>query len=130
MFAYTLLAHRNDSDDDAKALAALVRDFAARFGVRPRLSLIPFNEIEPAYKEPEPAASPQAESIAGHGLGGQPKHLARSLRLERFRDVLAEQGVGGTLRYSGGGDVRAACGQLATAARGKRATLDLAPRTR
>lgn len=89
MLAYTLLAGHNDSDADAICLAALVKDFSRDHGVRPRLSLIPFNAFgETAF--------------------------SRSERLDRFRDVLAEQGVFAIVRYSGGGDVGAACGQLVT----------------
>lgn len=90
MFAYTLLAGENDDDDDASALADLARDFATRFGVRPRLSLIPYNRI-----------------------GDDAFARCATARVERFREVLRDRGVGTILRYSGGGDVAAACGQLA-----------------
>lgn len=90
MFAYTLLAGQNDDDDDACALANLARDFAARSGVRPRLSLIPYNSI-----------------------GDDAFARCATARVERFREVLRDRGVGTILRYSGGGDVGAACGQLA-----------------
>jgi 23S rRNA (adenine2503-C2)-methyltransferase len=88
MFAYTLLAGHNDGDEDAAALAGLCARFRARFGVGPRLSLIPFNAF---------------------ASGG----FARSERLDAFRAVLHARGVGTIVRYSGGGDVGAACGQLA-----------------
>jgi len=88
MFAYTLLAGHNDADDDAEALAGLLADFEARAGQRPRLSLIPYNSI------------------------GDDDPFARSERLEAFRDVLGARGIGTIVRYSGGGDVGAACGQL------------------
>lgn len=88
MWAYTLLAGENDADEDAALLAELARGFARRHGVSPRLSLIPFNSIgDDAFQ--------------------------RSPRLEPFRDVLGAAGVGSIVRYSGGGDVGAACGQLA-----------------
>ena len=87
MFAYTLLAGQNDSDEDATTLAELVKGFTAKHGVRPRLSLIPFNDFE-----------------------GTP--FDRSPRLASFRDALAAAGVFAIVRYSGGGDVGAACGQL------------------
>ncbi len=90
MWAYTLLAGDNDTPDAAEALASLARGFADRHGVRPRLSLIPFNPSE--------------------GLGFRtPTHEG----IEAFRAVLRACGVGSILRYSGGGDVGAACGQLA-----------------
>lgn len=92
MFAYTLLAGRNDGDEDAAALANLCERFRALAGKGPRLSLIPWNEFE-----------------AGD--------FARSDRLDAFRAVLRARGHGTIVRYSGGGDVGAACGQLATSRR-------------
>jgi 23S rRNA (adenine2503-C2)-methyltransferase len=92
MFAYTLLAGVNDGDEDANALADLARAFAEAHGVRPRLSLIPYNSIAK-----EGAADP----------------FGPSGRLAAFREALGARGVGSIVRYSGGGDVGAACGQLA-----------------
>lgn len=103
MFAYTLLAGHNDGDDDAHALADLCERFRRDHGVGARLSLIPFN----------PAAG---DDRAG---------FDRSPRLEAFRAVFRERGVGTIVRYSGGGDVGAACGQLARA--GEPAAPALAP---
>ncbi len=88
MWAYTLLADQNDEVDDARALADLALRFAANYGASPRLSLIPYNTIDGAPFE-------------------------RSPRIEAFRDALFARGVGAIVRYSGGGDVGAACGQLA-----------------
>lgn len=88
MWAYTLLAGHNDAIEDASALASTALAFAARTGVMPRLSLIPYNPVDGASFE-------------------------RSARLDAFRDALRAQGVGTIVRYSGGGDVGAACGQLA-----------------
>jgi 23S rRNA (adenine2503-C2)-methyltransferase len=99
MLAYTLLAGHNDADEDAAALADLCERFRARFGVGPRLSLIPFNP--------------------GQGYdGGVP--FARSGRLDAFRAIVRARGIGAIVRYSGGGDVGAACGQLARRARPER----------
>ncbi|MDI1431132.1 radical SAM protein [Polyangium sorediatum] len=92
MFAYTLLAGQNDADEDAAALADLCLAFAAAHGQRPRLSLIPYNAIAD---------------------GTTPDPFQPSTRLEAFRAVLLGRGVGTIVRYSGGGDVGAACGQLA-----------------
>lgn len=94
MWAYTLLAGINDGDDAARALAMKVRSFAETHGVRPRLSLIPYNAIE-----------------------GASFVRQTSERLTSFRDALRHAGVAAILRYSGGGDVGAACGQLAGASR-------------
>jgi 23S rRNA (adenine2503-C2)-methyltransferase len=90
MWAYTLLAGQNDGDEDAALLAELAKGFARRHGISPRISLIPFNSI--------------GDEV-----------FQRSPRLAAFRDVLRAAGVGSIVRYSGGGDVGAACGQLARA---------------
>jgi 23S rRNA (adenine2503-C2)-methyltransferase len=92
MWAVTPLATVNDLDDDARALGERARAFAEAAGVRPRISVIPYNPI---------AASED------------PFHRADDEREARFRAVLAAQGFPTHKRYSGGADVRAACGQLA-----------------
>ncbi|HEY4239311.1 MAG TPA: radical SAM protein [Kofleriaceae bacterium] len=89
MWAVTLLAGVNDSDDDARALASLAADFARDAGVRPRLSLLDYNAI------------------------GEDDPFGRSPRMAAFRAVLADAGLASHRRYSGGSDVGAACGQLA-----------------
>ncbi|WP_437321503.1 23S rRNA (adenine(2503)-C(2))-methyltransferase RlmN [Sorangium sp. So ce385] len=122
MWAYTLLAGQNDADEDAASLAALARGFAAQHGISPRLSLIPYNAIGAADAPlPSPGgaegASPggaEGASPGGAEGGAAPADpFARSARLEAFRAVLSAAGVGSIVRYSGGGDVGAACGQLA-----------------
>jgi len=87
LWAITMLRGRNDSAEDARALGALALDFKARAGKPPRISLIPYNHVP-----------------------GLP--FERSQSLESFRDVLYGCGVGSHVRYSGGADVAAACGQL------------------
>jgi 23S rRNA (adenine2503-C2)-methyltransferase len=91
MWAVTPLAGVNDSPEDARALAALAHDFAARAGLRPRVSVIPYNPIG----EGDPFRRPSDEAF------------------DRFRDAMAAAGLFTHRRYSGGGDVAAACGQLA-----------------
>jgi 23S rRNA (adenine2503-C2)-methyltransferase len=91
LFAYTLLAGKNDAPDDARALARIAKSFADRYGKRPRLSLIPYNAIGP----------------------GDPYERTDAATEARFRDALVAEGVIPTRRYSGGADVAAACGQLA-----------------
>jgi 23S rRNA (adenine2503-C2)-methyltransferase len=86
LWAVTLLAGVNDSDDDARALAARARAFAEATGVMPRLSIIAYNAI------------------------GDDDPYQRSTRDREFRDAL---GLPSHRRYSGGSDVGAACGQLA-----------------
>ncbi len=90
MWAVTPLADVNDTDDDAAALAAMVRRFAERTGVRPRLSVVPYNAIDVAGSDPFQRGD-----------------------VSRFMERLGAHGVRPHLRYSGGGDVAAACGQLA-----------------
>jgi 23S rRNA (adenine2503-C2)-methyltransferase len=99
MWAVTPLAGVNDSDEDARALADLAKSFAARFGVRPRISVIPYN---PIAKEGDPEADPFARLDEAGEV--------------RFRDAMRAHGVGTHKRYSGGGDVNAACGQLSSRA--------------
>jgi 23S rRNA (adenine2503-C2)-methyltransferase len=90
MWAVTPLSGVNDTDDDARALAQLIRDFEARVGIRPRLSVVPYNQIDAADRDP----------------------FARG-DVSLFVDRLIAHGAKPHLRYSGGGDVDAACGQLA-----------------
>lgn len=93
MFAVTLLRGRNDSPQDIDALAALVHDFTARAGVRPRVTLLAYNAIAAGADDPF-VRVPAADEAA-------------------LRDALAARGVFTHRRYSGGGEVDAACGQLA-----------------
>lgn len=90
MFAVTPLAGINTHDEDAEALAELVRDFRARTGVSPRLSLVPYNSIG----------------------AGDPFERASDEEYDGFHKRLAAIGVPVVRRYSGGSDVSAACGQL------------------
>jgi len=90
MWAVTPLEGINDTTDDAVALADLVRTFTARTGVRPRLSVVPYNAIDVGGSDPYARGDVAAfvERLVAHGLRPH-------------------------LRYSGGADVAAACGQLA-----------------
>jgi 23S rRNA (adenine2503-C2)-methyltransferase len=90
MWAVTPLAGVNDGDADAEALADLARRFTASTGIRPRVSVVPYNAIEDGERDP----------------------FARG-DVARFVAALASHGVRAHLRYSGGADVAAACGQLA-----------------
>lgn len=98
MWALTLLAGVNDDEETARRLADRIAWFTEQAGVRPRLSLIPYNATSLGEGDPF-SRSPQAVE-------------------ERFREVLRDRGVGSHRRYSGGGDVGAACGQLAARAQG------------
>ena len=92
MWAVTPLAGVNDTDEDARALAALATDFERQTGVRPRVSVVPYNAIDAAGRDPF-----QRGDVAA------------------FVGRLVSHGLRPKLRYSGGGDIAAACGQLAGA---------------
>jgi 23S rRNA (adenine2503-C2)-methyltransferase len=81
---YTLIAHQNDSGDDARKLGQLLR------GLPVKINLIPMNPVE------------------GSGLGApaDPSVLA-------FQRVLCDAGYSCFIRRRRGSDVDAACGQLA-----------------
>jgi 23S rRNA (adenine2503-C2)-methyltransferase len=81
---YVMLEGVNDSDAQARALARLLRNLPSK------INLIPFN--------PFPAA-----------------HYRRSSpeRIDRFRDILHRSGIVTITRKTRGGDINAACGQLA-----------------
>jgi 23S rRNA (adenine2503-C2)-methyltransferase len=96
LWAVTLLEGKNDSVDDAIALAHLVRRFRAESGHSPRVSIIPYNAIDVPSDDPFRRVSDEVEA--------------------RFRDVMRAEGVFTHKRYSGGSDVAAACGQLAARA--------------
>jgi 23S rRNA (adenine2503-C2)-methyltransferase len=95
LWAVTLLAGVNDSEDDARALAALARRFHAETDRTPRISVIPYNRIAADESDPFRRTSDDAE--------------------QRFRDALHAAGTFTHKRYSGGSDIGAACGQLAAA---------------
>ena len=84
MFEYVMLAGVNDSVDQARALAALVK------GVPCKVNLIPFNPFPGIQYQ---RSSPEA--------------------IDRFREVLMHAGLIATVRKTRGEDIDAACGQLA-----------------
>lgn len=83
-FEYVMLDGVNDSDAQARALLALVRDLPCK------LNLIPFNPFPNAGLRRSPDA-----------------------RVRRFGQVLLDAGVVTTVRKTRGDDIDAACGQLA-----------------
>ena len=91
MWAVTLLDGVNDGEADAAALAERAAAFAAATSVRPRISIVAYNAIAEGDADP----------------------FRRSTREAAFRAVLSAAGLPSHRRYSGGGDVAAACGQLA-----------------
>jgi 23S rRNA (adenine2503-C2)-methyltransferase len=84
---YCLLADVNDSDDHARMLATLLKDFRAHVNV------IPYNPIGP-------------------GLSGKTYQRPHELRVERFLSLLRDAGTVAHRRDTRGDDVNAACGQL------------------
>ena len=83
-FEYVLLAGVNDRPEHARQLAALLADVPAK------VNLIPFN--------PFPAS----------GYECPPKHV-----IDEFRDILMAKKIITITRKTRGGDIDAACGQLA-----------------
>ncbi len=83
-FEYVMLDGINDSADHAVQLSRLLRGRPAK------LNLIPFNVFPGTRYRRSPAAA-----------------------ILRFRDILNDHGVIATIRRTRGGDIDAACGQLA-----------------
>jgi 23S rRNA (adenine2503-C2)-methyltransferase len=82
-FEYVLLEGVNDSEEDARRLATLLR------GVAAKVNLIPFNDWP-----------------------GAPFHRPPLPRILAFQSVLLGSGITTTVRWSKGEDIGAACGQL------------------
>jgi 23S rRNA (adenine2503-C2)-methyltransferase len=82
-FEYVMLEDVNDSAEEARGLARLLR------GIRAKVNLIPFNDWE--------------------GSGFRRPPLARILA---FQAILLDAGITTTVRWSKGEDIGAACGQL------------------
>jgi 23S rRNA (adenine2503-C2)-methyltransferase len=89
---YCLLAGVNDSDDQARLLAALLEGFRAH------VNLIPYNPIGVGQD--------------GVGLTGVAYGRPAGERVKRFLDLLRDAGVVSHVRQTRGDDVAAACGQL------------------
>jgi 23S rRNA (adenine2503-C2)-methyltransferase len=82
-FEYVLLKGLNDSPEDAKRLAELLRP------IRAKINLIPFNEYAGSeFRRPDEPA------------------------VEIFRDILIKRNYTAIVRHSKGRDISAACGQL------------------
>jgi 23S rRNA (adenine2503-C2)-methyltransferase len=82
-FEYVMLHEVNDSQDDARRLAGLLR------GVRAKVNLIPFND-----------------------WAGSRFHRPLLPTILKFQSILLEAGITTTVRWSKGEDIGAACGQL------------------
>jgi 23S rRNA (adenine2503-C2)-methyltransferase len=82
-FEYILIKGINDSQEDAKHLAKLLRP------IRAKINLIPFNSYEKSeFQRPE-------DSV-----------------ILKFKDILSKTNYTAIVRYSKGQDISAACGQL------------------
>ncbi|MEW5851298.1 MAG: 23S rRNA (adenine(2503)-C(2))-methyltransferase RlmN [Myxococcota bacterium] len=97
LWSITPLLGINDDEAEARAVAELAVRFAERTGVRPRISIIPYNRIDTDERDPFRRSTDE--------------------RAARFRTVMTEYKVFPIERYSGAGDVGGACGQLARSAR-------------
>lgn len=97
-FEYVMLKDKNDSDDDARELVRLIKQYK----LPAKVNLIPFN--------PWP---------------GAPYECSTPERVRRFSEIVFEAGISAPVRTPRGRDIDAACGQLKTAAEKKsRAELD------
>jgi 23S rRNA (adenine2503-C2)-methyltransferase len=97
-FEYVMLKDKNDSDEDARELVRLLRQYK----LPAKVNLIPFN--------PWP---------------GAPYECSDDERVQRFSDIVFEAGISAPIRRPRGRDIMAACGQLKSAAEKKsRAELD------
>jgi 23S rRNA (adenine2503-C2)-methyltransferase len=91
-FEYVMLKDKNDSDDDARELVRLLKQYK----LPAKVNLIPFN--------PWP---------------GAPYECSSEERIRRFSNIVFEAGVSAPIRTPRGRDIDAACGQLKTAAEKK-----------
>ena len=97
-FEYVMLDGVNDSDDDARELVRLLRQYK----LHAKVNLIPFN--------PWP---------------GAPYECSKPDQVRRFAEIVFAGGISAPIRTPRGRDIDAACGQLKTAAEKKsRAELD------
>ncbi|MDE2411909.1 MAG: 23S rRNA (adenine(2503)-C(2))-methyltransferase RlmN [Sphingomonadales bacterium] len=97
-FEYVMLRDKNDSDDDARELIRLIKQYK----LPAKVNLIPFNPWPGAIYE---CSTPE--------------------RIRRFSEIVFEAGISAPVRTPRGRDIDAACGQLKTAAQKmSRAELD------
>ncbi|MCJ7421294.1 23S rRNA (adenine(2503)-C(2))-methyltransferase RlmN [Sphingomicrobium astaxanthinifaciens] len=91
-FEYVMLKDKNDSDEDARELVRLLK----QYDLPAKVNLIPFNPWE-----------------------GAPYECSTPDRVKRFSDIVFEGGISAPVRTPRGRDIDAACGQLKTAAEKK-----------
>ena len=92
-FEYVMLKGKNDSDEDARELVRLLREYK----IPAKVNLIPFN--------PWP---------------GAPYESSNDERIRSFSNIVFEAGISAPVRTPRGRDIDAACGQLKTTAERKR----------
>src|SRR3954470_23282177 len=92
-FEYVMLKDKNDSDEHARELVRLIRDYR----LPAKVNLIPFN--------PWPGAAYECSADE---------------RIRSFSNIVFEAGISAPVRTPRGRDIDAACGQLKTAAERKR----------
>jgi 23S rRNA (adenine2503-C2)-methyltransferase len=95
-FEYVMLEGVNDTPDDARRLARLLR------GIKGKVNLIPLN-----------------------AAAGIPFQRPSDERVNHFAAILADKGVLVSVRKSRGRDIRAACGQLLVEGQGRRSPAQL-----
>lgn len=91
-FEYVMLKDKNDSDEHARELVRLIKQYK----LPAKVNLIPFN--------PWP---------------GAPYECSTPERVKRFSEIVFEHGISAPVRTPRGRDIDAACGQLRTAAQKK-----------
>ena len=91
-FEYVMLKDKNDSDEDARELVRLIKQYK----LPAKVNLIPFNPWPGALYE---CSTPE--------------------RVRRFSEIVFEAGISAPVRTPRGRDIDAACGQLKTAAEKK-----------
>ena len=91
-FEYVMLKDKNDSDEDARELVRLIK----QYDLPAKVNLIPFNP-----------------------WGGAPYECSSPERIRRFSDIVFEGGISAPVRTPRGRDIDAACGQLKTTAEKK-----------
>jgi len=97
-FEYVMLKDKNDTDEDARELVRLIKQYK----LPAKVNLIPFNPWPGAIYE---CSTPE--------------------RVHRFSEIVFEAGISAPVRTPRGRDIDAACGQLKTAAQKlSRAELD------
>lgn len=101
-FEYVLLQEKNDRPEQAEALGRLLRGGPGQKPLLCHVNLIPWNPVP-----------------------GTPLNRSGRQRVTTFQRVLQDHGIACTVRVERGGDIAAACGQLA----GTAATATINPNT-